>query len=233
MVTVDKAVFARLNKNGKEFEILVDPELAQKAKTDLKQGKSVNVANILAIEDVFFDSKKGIRAGKKDLMPAFGTDDVEEAAKIIIKDGKISTTADQREKEVKDKYDRITALISMNAVDARTKIPIPRKTIEDGLKTFRVDERKVEDQLPDAIKVLKKIMPLTFEERKLAMNNIPANIAGRCFELCKKLAAITKQNWNQDRSLSIEVSVPAGLREEFMNKINEITHGNVEMKILD
>ncbi len=235
MVTVDKAVHARLHKNGKEFEILVDPEAALKAKDALKSGKDVDIASILAIEDVFFDSKKGIRAGKKDLMPAFNTDDVLEAAKIIIKEGKIATTSEQRHKEIQEKLDRITALISTNAVDAKTKLPIPRKTIEDALKqaVFKVDERKVEDQLQDAIKAVKKIIPLSFEERKLQINKLAANVAGRCLETCKNLGTVTKQEWGNDGSMSISVTVPAGLREELMDKINAFTHGNADIKLID
>lgn len=234
MVDIDKAVFARLNKKGKEFEILVDPDLAQKAKEDLKQGKDVDVSRILAIEDIFFDSKKGIRAGKKDFMPAFDTADILEIAKIILKEGKIYTTGGQRDKERKDKWDRIVALISMNAIDAKTKMPIPSKSIEDALHKamFRLDERKVDDQFPDAVKAVKKIIPMTFEEKKIQLKNLAPNVAGRCLDVCKKLGTITRQEWGNDQSLTLTLSIPAGLNEEFTDKINAITHGNVDMKYI-
>jgi len=235
MVTVDKAVFARLNKKGKEFEILVDPDTAQKAKEDLKKGNSVDVRSILAVDDIFTDSKKGIRASGKDLQAAFNTDDRIEAAKIIIREGKIYTTGAQRDKERQDKWERLVALISINAVDARTKIPIPRKTIEDSLKhvVYRVDERKVEDQLPDAIKALRTVLPLSFEKKTIQLENIAPNIAGGCMNICKSLGAVTKQNWNQDRSLTVVVEIPVGLKDEFIDKINALTRGQTEMKILD
>lgn len=235
MVTVDKAVFARINKNGKEFEILVDPDLALKAKEELKKGRDFDLRDVLAVEDIFFDSKKGIRAGKKDLIPAFGTDDTAEVAKTIIKDGRINPTVEQMHRQMHEKLDRIIALISMNAVDQRTKIPIPRKTIEDALKKamYRINEKRVEDQLQDAIKAVKKIIPLSFEQRKLQIKNIPANIVTQSINLCRNLGAIEKQDWNADRSLTLTVSVPAGLREELMDKLNAITHGNAEIKLLD
>jgi ribosome maturation protein SDO1 len=235
MVTVDKATIVRLQRKGKEFEILVDPALAQKAKDDLKSGKDMDVSNILAVEDVFFDSKKGIRAGKKDFLPVFETADVLEVVKTILKEGRIYTTSDQREKQTKEKWDRIVALISMNAIDAKTKAPIPRKTIEDALHkaVFRInDAKKVEDQLQDAIKAAKKILPLSFEQKTIQLNNIPAHVAGKCLDICKKLGSVNKETWNADKSLTVVVAVPAGLNEEFVDKVNALTHGATDMKYI-
>ena len=235
MVDVDKAVFARLNKKGKEFEILVDPELALKAKENLKNGKDADMNSVLAVEDIFFDSKKGIRAGKKDLMPAFDTDNILEVAKIIIKEGKIYTTQDQRHKQSQEKWDKIVALISMNAVDPRTNNPIPSASINDALHkaVFRIDDNKrADDQLPDAIKAVKKLIPLNFAQRTIQINNIPPNQVTICINTCKSLGMIKKQNWNDDKSLTMTVDVPAGLREQLMDKLNAILHG-ADIKLID
>ena len=236
MVDVDKAVFARLQKKGKEFEILVDPELAVKAKEDLKKGKDVEMNDILAAEGIFFDTKKGTRAGKKDLILAFDTDDAEVIAKMIVRDGKIYTSQDQRHKQTQEKWDRIVALIAMNAIDAKTKIPIPKKTVEDALRkaVFRIDDNKtVENQMQDAIKKIKELIPLSFNQKTLQINNIAPNLVTPCLNLSKNLGSITKENWNQDKSLTLTVSVPAGLKEEFIDRLNAITHGNADIKIMD
>jgi ribosome maturation protein SDO1 len=235
MVTIDKAVPARINKKGKEFEILVDPELAQKARDELKKGSDADVSDVLAVEAIFLDSKKGIRAGKKDLLPAFDTDDVTTIAKSIIRDGRLYTTSEQRDKGRQEKWDRIVALISINAIDPRSKLPIPKKSIEDALHKafFRSDERKVEDQLPDAIKAVKKIIPLSFHQKTLQFISIPANVAGRCRDVCKNLGSVKEEIWGVDRSLTITVEIPAGLTEELIDKVNALTHGTTEMKILE
>ena len=236
MVTVDKATLARISKKGRQFEILVDPDLAVKARDTLRSGKDIDLSDILAVEDVFFDSRKGTRAGKKDLMPAFDTADIIKIAKIILKEGKIVETHEHMQKEMHEKFDRIVALISINAVDPKSKIPIPKKTIEDALRkaVFRVnDNKKVEDQLPDAIKAVSRILPVAFSNRTLQINNIPPSQATPCLNYCKNLGSIEKQTWNQDKSLTLVVKVPAGLREELMDKINALTHGNADIKIID
>lgn len=234
MVAIDKAVVAKINKNGKEFEILVDPDKAQKAKEQLKKG-DIDISDILAIEDVFVDYKKGERAGKKDLLPVFDTADIMEVAKIILRDGKLHTTSQQRTKEQQDKWDKIVATIAMNAIDSKTRLPIPQKTINDALHkaAFRIDERKMEDQMPDAIKKLKAAIPFTFNERIIELKNIEPHFARPCLDLCKRMGSIKTQSWNADKSLSMVVVIPAGLREELIDKLNDLTRGKIDLKLID
>ncbi|MBN2421194.1 ribosome assembly factor SBDS [Candidatus Woesearchaeota archaeon] len=233
MIPIDKAVVARVTKNNKHFEILVDPDSALNAKEQLKSGKDADLFNTLAVEDIFTDSKKGIRASKKEIQEIFGTDNLAEAAKIILREGVVHTTSEQRDKEKQDKLDRIVALISTNAIDAQTKNPIPRDIVSDALRKamFHVDGRKVEDQLQEAIKSIRKIIPLSFQERTIQISNVAPNAAGQCHELCKKLANVEKEDWSS--GWSAVVKVPAGMREELMDRLNEITRGKIDMKLLD
>ena len=58
MVTLDDAIIARWEKGGEKLEILVDPEVAQQ----LKEGEEIeNLAEHLATEEIFKDSRKGDR----------------------------------------------------------------------------------------------------------------------------------------------------------------------------
>lgn len=54
MVALEDAVIARLEYYGERFEVLVDPDLA----SDFKRGESINIDEILAVEEVFKDAKK-------------------------------------------------------------------------------------------------------------------------------------------------------------------------------
>jgi ribosome maturation protein SDO1 len=230
MVAIDKSVVARIVKKGKHFEILVDPEAVQKYKT----GKTNNINEVLVMDDIFTESRKGTRAPKALLESNFGTSDVIEIAKIILKDGEVHTTEAQRVKEKDDKWDKIVSLITMNAVDPKTHNPIPKTTINDALKQagFKVDERKVEDQLQEAIKKMKPVLAFKFEEKKVQVNNLPAHIAGSCLEIAKKFGSVENQQWGSDKSLSITIVLPAGLLEDFTDKLNQLTHGKTEMKFI-
>ena len=56
MVSLDDAVLARMEKAGKRFEILVDPDLVEKWKLD---SSSVELDDLLAMDEVFHDARGG------------------------------------------------------------------------------------------------------------------------------------------------------------------------------
>ena len=63
MVSVDKAIIARLEKHGKKLEVLVDPNKA----LDFKAGKEVDFEDLLAIDEIFSDAHKSERVPNEEL----------------------------------------------------------------------------------------------------------------------------------------------------------------------
>ncbi|MCE7698874.1 MAG: ribosome assembly factor SBDS, partial [Methanobacterium paludis] len=123
MVTLEDAVIARLEYYGEHFEILVDPDLA----SDFKDGKEINIEEILAVEEVFKDSKKGDKASEEAMMKAFNTIDPLEAAVIIIKKGHVQLTAQQRKEMQEEKRKLIIATITRESINPQTKLPHPAR----------------------------------------------------------------------------------------------------------
>ena len=99
MVSIEKAVVARISKEGNNFEVLVDPDKA----LEFKKGVDVSMENTLAVMEVFKDSKKGERVSNSDMEKYFGTTDIFEVAKQIIREGEIQLTTEQRRKMVEEK----------------------------------------------------------------------------------------------------------------------------------
>ena len=73
MVTVDQAIIARLKAHGQSFEILVDCTNA----LALREGKNVDMHDILAAMQIFSDAKKGLAASETAMRQIFGTSDAE------------------------------------------------------------------------------------------------------------------------------------------------------------
>ena len=88
MVAVDQAVIARLKAQGQNFEILVDCENA----LALREGKNVDMKDVLAVVRIFSDAKKGSEASQHIMEQIFQTSDPTEVAKKIIKEGEIHLT---------------------------------------------------------------------------------------------------------------------------------------------
>ncbi|MBS7605186.1 MAG: ribosome assembly factor SBDS [Candidatus Bathyarchaeia archaeon] len=221
---------ARINIGGENFEILVKPDPA----FAFRSGKSISISDVLVVEEIFTDANKGQRASEKKLKEAFGTTDPVEIAKIILKRGVLQLTAQQRRQLIEDKRRQIIDFISRNAIDPRTKLPHPPTRIEQALEQvgFSVDPFKnVEEQVNEAIKALRKVLPISIERISVAVKISP-EYSGKVYGALKSFGTIKSENWLTDGSLSVILEMPAGFYGPFLEKMGEITRGNVEVKIL-
>ena len=231
MVDVDKAVIARLKTHGENFEIVVDCDKA----IELKQGKNINLNDVLATDAVFKDVKKGERASEKELEDLFGTSDHLEISEEIIRKGEVQLTQDHMNKLREEKRKQIVNLIHKNGIDSKTNLPHPPQRIENALEEakFNVDPfRSAEEQIKDALSKIKSIIPVRFEKRKIQLK-VPHEFASKSYSVIKRTCNILDEKWQNDGSWLGSVEIPAGIQEEFFSELNSITHGKVETKVLE
>ncbi len=230
MVNVDKAIIARLKAQGQNFEILVDCNNA----LALREGKSVDMHDILAAMRIFSDAKKGLEASEHAMKQIFDTIDVEEVAKAIIKKGEIQLTQEYRENLREEKRKQIVATIHRNGVDPKTHLPHPVQRIENAFieAKVHVDEfRPVQEQIQEALKKLRPILPIKFELKEIALK-IPPEFAPKCYSTVKAFSTILKEDWQSNGYWIAVVELPGGMENDLYDKLNSICHGNVESKIL-
>lgn len=230
MVKLEDAVIARLSSHGTTFEVLVDPELA----LAIKGGEAVDVRGALAVDKIFKDSKKGDTASEEMVQKTFGTLDVFKVAEQIIRRGEVQVTTEQRRKMREQRLKQIVSLISRRAINPQTNLPHPPARIEAAMAEAKVhiDEFKsAEEQLPKLVKALLPILPLKFEIRKIAIK-IPASYAGRTQRVVREFGTVKQEQWLGDGSWAAVVEVPAGIQGEFFDKLNDLTRGEAETKVL-
>jgi ribosome maturation protein SDO1 len=230
MVTVDNAVIVRLKTHGQDFEILVDCNNA----IAVRENKQVNMKDVLAAMKIFSDAKKGLEASETTMKQIFQTDDLEEIAKQIIKKGDLQLTSEYKNSLREIKRKQIINMIHRNGVDPTTHAPHPVTRIENALEEikFHVDEfTSVEEQMQDALKKLKVIIPIRFEVKELAVK-IGPDYAAKAYATVKKFGTILKEEWQNNGYWVAVVEMPGGLESEFYEKVNEICHGEVEAKVL-
>lgn len=224
MVSVDEAVIARLKSHGEKFEILVDPRIVS---------ENLPLEDTLAAEFIFTDAGTGDRASQESLQKVFGTTDVLEIAQTIIKKGEIQLTTEQRKKIMEEKQKKVVQLIVRNAIDPHTKSPHPPRRVENALKEARVHIdlfKDAEEQVADIIKQLRPFLPLRVETKKIAVK-LPAVYAGKYYQL-KEFGKIRKEEWQKDGSYIAVLEIPGGVEEEFYQRINALTKGEAETKLL-
>jgi len=219
---------ARLVIGSERFEILVNPEKAWQ----MKQGAKIDIKEVMINNVIYKDAKKGLRASREVLQKIFKTADPYEVGKNIILRGEIQLTAKQRKELIESKRKQIITFISKNCVDAKTELPIPPTRVELLLNETKVSIdpfKDAEEQALEIIKILRAKIPIKISKVVLEVK-APPQYASKVCSLVPRYGEILKSQWLNDGSWRGEVELPAGLQFELLDKLNKITHGNIEVK---
>lgn len=226
MVTLEDAVIARLEYYGERFEVLVDPDLA----SDFKRGEDIKIEDILAVEEVFKDAKKGDKASEEAMIKAFDTNDPLEAAVIIIRKGQVQLTAQQRRDMQEDKRRMIVAKIAREAINPQTKLPHPARRIEIAMEEAKVKVdpfKSVDEQVTITLKAISRLIPIRFEKVKVAIH-IPGEDTGKVYGVIPEYGKTIKEEWQQDGSWVAVVEIPGGMQEGFYHRLWESPTGRLK-----
>jgi ribosome maturation protein SDO1 len=249
-------IIGRIEKEGRTFEMLLDPEKAWEAKKiirseinkRLKEGKqksritseellnNPNISIDLIFESftVFEDLRRGKKATDGDMEAIFNTTDGRVIAGMILLDGEINWTKTQREEEREKKLKQIIAIIAKNAINPQNKKPHPYQRIEKAIEEAKVKidlMRNAEEQVEDVVKSIRSIIPIRMEQVEMALK-IPSAFTAKGYNIVAQLAQIKNEEWQSDGSWVSVVSLPAGLQMELIDKLNKLTHGRVQTKVL-
>jgi len=216
MVSLDDAVLARLEKGGKRFEILVDPNLVEQFK---QNPTSVPADDFFAIDEIFHDARGGERPTEELLLQHFQTLDVVEISRIILEKGSIQLTTYQRKQLVESMRQKIIHYIHSQAIDPKSKTPHPKTRIELALDESRysVDPfKRLDEQIKEAVAKLKPLIPLSFETVKLAFK-IPGANFGSVSQILRGFQQ--KEGWLEDGSWACVIECPAGMKGELIGQV--------------
>ena len=229
MVSLDDAVVARLEKGGKRYEILVDPELVEPFKSD---PESIELDTLLATDEIWHDARGGERPTEDKIVSTFGTTELLECVQIILRDGSIQLTTTQRRQMIADKRQQIISEISRTAIDPRSKAPHPATRIELALDELRWNPDpflSVERQIKDAVAVLRPVIPLSFQTIKLAFR-----VSGSAYGSVQRevRSDVIKEQWLENGDWAFVVEIPAGMKGEYLSKVAK-RDPNTEVKELN
>ena len=216
MVSLDNAVLARLEKGGKRYEALVDPDLVEEWRDDSSR---IDLDEFMAMDEIFHDARAGERPTEDALMKAFQTLDVTTILNVILEKGSIQLTTAQRKARVENIRQQIIHHIHSQAVDPRSKSPHPRTRIELALEEskYSVDPfKRLEQQVSDAIAILKPMIPLSFESLRLAFR-IPGKAYGSVSQLLRSYQQ--KEGWLENGDWACVVEIPAGMKGDIIGQV--------------
>ncbi|MBR9675611.1 ribosome assembly factor SBDS [Candidatus Woesearchaeota archaeon] len=224
---------AKLKRGGENFEVAIIPEkiISYKEKKDSK----IPVEELIKSQEIFADVKKGLIAKKENLNQAFGTSDVLEVAKKIIDEGEIQFTQEYRDKLLIEKKNKIIDTIHKKGVDPKTGLPHPTTRIQNAFDEAKIKIdyfKSAEEQIDEIVKKIRVVLPIRFEKLKVWLN-IPNTYASRIYGLLSTYGDVLEQAWQNDGGLITTIEIPSGVQEEFFDKINSLSHGQIQSKKIE
>lgn len=216
---MSKQIPAKIKREGKNFEILVDLDEALKIRNN--QG---NINSAVITSEVFYNLKSGEMASSIDLEKAFGTTDYLTIAEKIIKSGDMEIPAEYFKKEREQKYKQVVDFLSKNTSDPNGR-PFTPDRIMNALEEAKIQlkDKPLESQIKGIVEDLQKFLPLKIEMKKIRIT-IPAQHTGKAYGAISQYKE--KEDWFSNGDLQVVISVPVGMMLDFYDKLNSVTHGS-------
>ncbi|MFX1346383.1 MAG: ribosome assembly factor SBDS [Promethearchaeota archaeon] len=249
-------IVGRIENSGRRFEMLMDPQKAWEAKKiireeidkrlkagaeksrltvdDILNNNNIDLELIFESFTVFEDLRRGKKATDGDMEAVFDTTEGMRIAGHILLEGEIHWTKTQREEEKNKKLKQIITIISKNAINPQNKKPHPYQRIEKAIEEAKVKidlMKNAEEQVDDVVKSIRAIIPIRMEQVEMAIK-IPSAFTAKGYNIVAQLAQIKKEEWQSDGAWVSIVNLPAGLQMELIDKLNKLTHGRVQTKLL-
>jgi len=248
-----KYIIVKLGKGkSANFEMVADPTEAYKALKilqefrkkekqdqeltidDVLQNSDITLNDIFPTFDIFKNVKKADRVDDEQLNLAFETTEGNRLAANFLLQGDFAWTQEQRQKWVEKKKKQIITILARNCINPQSKKPHPPKRIEKAMEEAKVSidlNRSAEEQVETILKKIQLIIPIRMESVQMAIK-IPPAYAAKAYNTIERYAQVKNSEWQTDGSWIGVVSLPAGLQMEMLEKLNHLTHGRMQSKLL-
>lgn len=221
----------KYKSHGKVFEVAVDPDKA----IEHLEGQAVDVDEIMTSDEIFEDMKKGMIARDQDLEEVFGTTEAQKIIEIMLEKGELQFTQKYRAALREKKFKQIVHLIHVNAVDPKTGLPHPENRIISAMEEAKIridDMKKPQDQIKGIVDKLRPIIPISVETATLKIS-VPAEHASKLYGKISGYGKTSKEQWLNDGSLMIELSIPAGLKGKVVSELANASSGSVDVQVME
>ena len=91
--------------------------------------------------------------------------------------------------------------------------------------------KPVNEQVKTTIELLRPLLPLSMDRVKISVK-IPPQYVGKAYGVARNYGVLEREDWQSDGSWIGVVKIPAGMQNDFYDKLNNVTKGNVSTKIL-
>ena len=128
-VRLTNVALVRLKRGGARFEVA-----AYKNKVENWRARvETDIAEVLQVPSVFTNVSRGVHAKSADLIAAFGTDDHQKCAIVILEKGELEKGELERQAQFDTLFRDIATTVAEKCVDPTTRRPYPVAFIDKAL----------------------------------------------------------------------------------------------------
>uniref|UniRef100_A0A7S0BCY2 Ribosome maturation protein SBDS n=1 Tax=Rhodosorus marinus TaxID=101924 RepID=A0A7S0BCY2_9RHOD len=231
-VRMTNVAVVRLKRKGKRFEVACYKNKV----VSWRSGSETDLDEVIQVENVFSNVSKGIVANKKDLVAAFGTEDVQKVILVILEKGELQVSEKERQHHSDKTFQEIASIIADNCVDPRTQRPYPVTMIErvmrETLHYTVLSNRSAKQQALDVVKQLKQHMEI---QRALMRINLTApSKFGK--QLKESISSLTTEFENENfsgRFYEATFLIDPGRFREIDELVKQTTKGQGSIEIVN
>jgi ribosome maturation protein SDO1 len=223
------STISRLTIHGEKFEIIVAPDPA----LNFKLTRKGDIRKILLVDEVYSDSKKGLRVSSEKLKKIFGTTDVFAIAEKILLEGDLQLTGEQRRRMIENKRQQIIALLSKLLLEPSMGNPIPSLRIEQSLSqtSVSIDPFKPpEEQVKNVIKALRQVLQFKVNEVVLTLT-CPQPLSNDVYGFANSMGEVDQTRVQKDKSVKITVRMPSAAVSYFLEGLGKRYGDQVKVDI--
>ena len=222
----------RLRKGGKRFEVA-----CYKNKVlDWRNGTEKDLDEVVQIENVFLNVSKGAAAPQEDLKKAFGTKEIEQIVKEILKKGELQVGEKERNQELDASWREIATLVCEKCVDPTSQRPYPYGIIDKAMSDIHYSiktGKSAKSQALDVIRQLQASNTISIERARMRIRLTMATKDGK--RLKEKITPLI--DTTEDEDWSDEWELIASIDPGSLRRINELleaeTKGRGRVEVLN
>mgnify|MGYP002761397176 CR=1 FL=1 len=216
----------KYDQEGFHFEVAVNANLVFK----YRRGEdNITADEVLRSRRIFTNATEGTEVFDGSLKRVFDTTDNFDAAKQILQDGNVELTPYHRQQLHRQRKRALLDMIVEKTIDPRTDTPHPRNRVKKILEHGGIDINEfkpAEQQLWNVINQVREHIPLDVQKRIIDIT-VPQDKSYELRDHLENYGEILEEDWGGER-YTCKLRVPAGLQNDFLQKANAITKGDIQ-----
>ena len=219
----------RLDRKGQHFEIAVVPNKVN----SWRNGLETNIDDVLQSHSIFTNVDQGLLAKTSTVLETLNVHDIEEALKIILKEGKVNLAEKERKMMIENLTKDIASIVASQCINSNTQRPLTASMVERAMKAVGYSVKLKKAPKAQALNVIKLLQaehyPISRARIRLKLMVQP-DIAEKMKEMIPLIESIDTTDPNLT---SIIAQIDPGHLRPLAGKLVAEFGSNIAIDILD